>query len=82
MGGDEFVVLHIGNADVRESIAAALEAAVLLPQGIPVRIRGSVGLARVAAGEAPDDADALLALADRAMYDAKRLAREPGTPAT
>ena len=79
LGGDEFAVLlpETGSADaqaVAERIAQAVS-------GQPMKIRSSefnptlsVGLADLNAGEI-DSPDAMLALADRALYTAKELGR-------
>jgi diguanylate cyclase (GGDEF)-like protein len=81
MGGDEFVILlsDLPAADAEE-IANGVRARVLdelghvVPVGpVEVRVPASVGVALYPLEAA--DADALLALADRAMYHRKREAR-------
>jgi diguanylate cyclase (GGDEF)-like protein len=80
-GGDEFVVLlpHTGLDDapaLAERIRHAVAAEPLVPHTVaePVRLTVSCGVAGSA--EAPPDADSLLALADAALFHAKRNGRD------
>jgi diguanylate cyclase (GGDEF)-like protein len=77
-GGDEFLVIcpqvespHHAT-EIAERIATAFTALVELESG-PVRLRASVGVAWTTEVL---DADTLIAWADSAMYDSKRLGRE------
>lgn len=77
LGGDEFVVLVEGAVSVEgaERVAAKIIAAMIEPialDGVAVQAATSIGIAWVAQ---PDDPAALLALADRALYEAKRAGR-------
>jgi diguanylate cyclase (GGDEF)-like protein len=78
VGGDEFLVIcpHVEGPhhaiEIAERIASAFASMVELECG-PVRLRASVGVAWTAEVL---DADTLIAWADSAMYDSKRLGRE------
>jgi diguanylate cyclase (GGDEF)-like protein len=80
IGGDEFaaVILH-ADEDAAAQVADELRAAVagvaaeMTAEGRRNRLAASIGLARL---DAEDDVDSLLDLADRRMYDEKRLAQE------
>ena len=72
LGGDEFAILVAGPDDVDalgQSVIEALSAIYTLDDGRQIRIGASVGVAL--APEHGDDADALLARADMALYAAK-----------
>jgi diguanylate cyclase (GGDEF)-like protein len=75
LGGDEFLVLAEGLADdedaagIADRILDVFAQPVILPDGV-ADIRGSVGLA--VADRPWEHSEALLALADRAMYRAKQ----------
>ncbi|GAA1529093.1 hypothetical protein GCM10009827_052930 [Dactylosporangium maewongense] len=75
LGGDEFAVIVEGGVPVARRIAAAVRAAVAgitdLPDGLPTL---SIGLASTRSGAT--EAEALLAAADRALYDAKVRGRD------
>nr|WP_183436415.1 sensor domain-containing diguanylate cyclase [Methylobacterium sp. R2-1] len=73
-GGDEFVLIVPEGAEVApEAVRAAVAASITLEAGM-VRVSTSLGSAR---SEEPDDTvDALLARADRALYEAKKAAKE------
>lgn len=78
LGGDEFLVLLEDMNDVDDAraitdrISKALEnATVDTPDG-PVRVAGSIGLVWTASRMGPED---FVALADRALYEAKRRGR-------
>ncbi|HVX87352.1 MAG TPA: GGDEF domain-containing protein, partial [Gemmatimonadales bacterium] len=80
-GGDEFVVLlpHTAQEDVpalAERIRQAVAAEPLVPHTVaePVRLTVSCGVAGSA--EAPHEPEALLALADAALFHAKRNGRD------
>ncbi len=74
-GGEEFMLLlpgadGAGGAQFAERVRTALaERELVAPDGIPLRVTCSFGVAQHAAGT---DADALFAAADRALYRAKR----------
>lgn len=72
-GGDEFVVLATGlGAEAAAGLAQRCRAALAAPvwvSGLQLPIGASVGLAHA---DRPTDAEALLASADAAMYQAKR----------
>jgi diguanylate cyclase len=75
MGGDEFVIVDRiaeGQApqELAAAIARAIEQAFELAPGLVVTIGASVGIANVSAEDT--DIDAVLRVADTAMYDAKR----------
>jgi diguanylate cyclase (GGDEF)-like protein/PAS domain S-box-containing protein len=78
LGGDEFVVVCTEIAGQRqlaaiaERVLAALRVPVVLAAGT-FRISASIGLA---VGDGTDDADRLLAVADTAMYTAKRSGKD------
>jgi diguanylate cyclase (GGDEF)-like protein/PAS domain S-box-containing protein len=80
-GGDEFLVIcpRVDSpdqaAEIAERIAAALSATVNLDSG-PVQLRASVGVAWTTEVL---DADTLIARADSAMYESKRLGRQGAT---
>ncbi|MFF5233093.1 GGDEF domain-containing protein [Dactylosporangium sp. NPDC000521] len=75
LGGDEFAVIVEGGVPVAQRIAALVRAAVAeisdLPDGLPTL---SIGLASTRSGAT--EAEALLAAADRALYDAKIRGRD------
>jgi diguanylate cyclase (GGDEF)-like protein len=78
LGGDEFVILVETARRLDDAIAVAravLDAVggIAETDGRPVRIGASVGVAWFAADDAlPETPDAMVAVADRAMYTAKR----------
>ena len=77
MGGDEVLVVLHDSADLTEAqrIAERIRTTMAAPipaAGGEVRISASIGVAKVRAGET---ADALIARADAAMYQAKRARR-------
>jgi diguanylate cyclase (GGDEF)-like protein len=78
LGGDEFVILVETARRLDDAIAVAkavLDAVGSIAEidGRPVRIGASVGVAWFAADDAlPETPDAMVAVADRAMYTAKR----------
>jgi diguanylate cyclase (GGDEF)-like protein len=80
-GGDEFLVIcpRVESpdqaAEIAERIAAALSSTVDLESG-PVQLRASVGVAWTTEVL---DADTLIARADSAMYESKRLGRQGAT---
>jgi diguanylate cyclase (GGDEF)-like protein/PAS domain S-box-containing protein len=80
-GGDEFLVIcpHVESpdqaAEIAERIAAALTSTIDLDCG-PVQLRASVG---VAWSTEVLDPDTLIARADSAMYESKRLGRQGAT---
>ncbi len=96
LGGDEFAVLADGNAAAGEALAGDVHTTLARPvalRGVAVHIAASIGVADDGALDGRDaaagrTADALLRLADLAMYRAKRqrrggLARyEPGSEPT
>jgi len=75
MGGDEFVIIdkvadgHVPQEMV-DAIACAIELPFELSPGLTITIGVSIGVAHVTAEDT--DIDAVLRLADTAMYDAKR----------
>ena len=74
LGGDEFVVLadELAAADDAEILADRLLAAIAEPiliDGLELQVSGSLGIA--VHGEDADSLDGLIAMADRAMYQAK-----------
>jgi len=75
LGGDEFAVVVEGDVAAAQRIAAVVRAAVAgiadLPDGLPTL---SIGLASTRAGAT--EPEALLAAADRALYDAKVRGRD------
>ena len=78
IGGDEFAVLveGVGDLDVLRDVATRLIAAIGEPfevEGVTVTLGVSIGV--VVANEACHEADALVALADSAMYQAKAAGR-------
>ncbi len=76
LGGDEFVVL-LAPASTEQARATAqrlLDALSEAYDGVSPRITASIGVA-VAGGAEVIDATALMARADRALYDAKRLGK-------
>ncbi len=73
-GGEEFVVLY---TDVDEAVAAALAEHLreaIASSGGPVRVTASFGVCGNA-GELAGDGEAMIALADQALYRAKRAGR-------
>jgi diguanylate cyclase (GGDEF)-like protein len=79
MAGDEFVAVFRGplDQDIARTMADRLHQQIVEPidiQGIDVTISASIGVAlsRAPTGDVVKDAEALLRIADRAMYDAKR----------
>ena len=79
LGGDEFAALlaHVGRGqaeEVAEDLRDTLASIVITVNGQSVSVTGSVGLAFM--DEHTESADAALVEADRAMYHAKRAARE------
>lgn len=75
-GGDEFMVLLApANADQARQTAQRLLAVLSEPhEGVPLPVTVSIGVAVAEAGQVIDEA-ALVARADRALYDAKRLGK-------
>lgn len=78
IGGDEFAVLveGVGDLDVLRDVATRLIAAIGEPfdvEGVSVTLGVSIGV--VVANDACHEADALVALADSAMYQAKAAGR-------
>jgi diguanylate cyclase (GGDEF)-like protein len=74
LGGDEFAALLEDGGDpitAASSVAAALRPPFVL-RGKNVQVGASIGVVGLEASDAPTTADALLAQADTAMYDAKR----------
>ncbi|MEV0127815.1 GGDEF domain-containing protein [Dactylosporangium sp. NPDC050688] len=75
LGGDEFAVVVHGDVSGAQRIAAVVRAAVGrmsdLPEGLPTL---SIGLASTSSGAV--EPEALLAAADRALYDAKVRGRD------
>lgn len=71
-GGDEFVLIVPDGADVSSDAVRAVIAAPIALDAEAVRVSASFGAAR-ATGSA-DTVDALLARADRALYEAKAMA--------
>lgn len=74
LGGDEFVAFMVGTCEPEAVCAKAEElrrrvAAVRIEQAPSLRLSVSIGVAQAAPG---DDASAVYAAADRAMYEAKR----------
>src|SRR5918996_2442939 len=79
MAGDEFVAVFRGPLDqnIARTMADRLHQQIVKPidvQGSDVTITASIGvvLSRAPTGDIVKDAEALLRIADRAMYDAKR----------
>lgn len=77
IGGDEFGLLleHLDLAAARDKaakLAAAIATSPLEVSGAPIRLSISIGIAEILAG---DNADAVLARADTAMYAVKNQAR-------
>lgn len=78
LGGDEFCALlpdtdRAAALEVRERFCDALKQTAILPGGLPVTVRASVGVATF-----PEDAETandLVIAADRSMYEAKRGAK-------
>jgi len=75
MGGDEFVIVdRIADDQAPQKMAAAVARAIEQPfelaSGLAITIGASVGMATVTTEDT--DIDAVLRLADNAMYDAKR----------
>lgn len=78
LGGEEFAVLvaHTGPrgvAEVAEKLRAAIEQAVISVSDVRLGVTASFGIARLDPGMA--DLDALLAVADDALYQAKAAGR-------
>jgi diguanylate cyclase (GGDEF)-like protein len=81
MGGDEFAVLAVGAGGAAEAVTARLQKALnarLQREDAPVPISLSAGCVRYDAQD-PCSLDELLARADAAMYEQKRLRREGPT---
>lgn len=80
LGGDEFVIAYqpndLSSADLLGRLDAALSSPIDLSASVAVRCSASIGLADTST--VGYDADALLAAADAAMYEAKRA--KPRTP--
>lgn len=75
MGGDEFVIVErivedLAPQELAAAIAHAIEQPFELAPGLNVTVGASVGIANVSAEDT--DIDAVLRVADTAMYDAKR----------
>jgi len=75
-GGDEFVVIAVGNdraaaEQLAERVRRAVEALHMSARGREVRITTSIGVASLAELAANTEPEALLALADARMYGAK-----------
>lgn len=79
-GGDEFtIVSHVPSREAAVTLSSSLEAALREPiilEGTEVRIGASIGWALYP--DAGSDADQICAAADRAMYAAKKAARNSG----
>ncbi len=77
LGGDEFVLLvenYAGTeelADILRRVAEAIEREVLLPGGEAVRVGVSMGVAAISGEAGAESPDALLRLADQALYESK-----------
>ena len=83
MGGDEFVVAQMLAPGIESDLVARIQIGLGVPltigQGVLVRADPSVGSVRVGVGDAAYrtlDVDAVLAAADRAMYEEKRRRNE------
>lgn len=80
LAGDEFVIIARGvnsqasARDIARKLCAALAAPIVLA-GAEVKIGASIGVYLNAAGQPPQSAEQALALADQAMYSAKRAGR-------
>ena len=77
LGGDEFVAFMVGTCEPEAVCAKAEEirrriAAVRVEQAPSLRLSVSIGVAQAAPG---DDASAVYAAADRAMYEAKHMGK-------
>lgn len=81
LGGDEFALLCVGlNAvdevtAVAERLLTALNGEPIDVDGTPVSVSASIGIAFAPTPPAPGGSDALLELADKAMYRAKETGR-------
>jgi diguanylate cyclase (GGDEF)-like protein len=79
-GGEEFAVL-CRNTDASQALAlaervrAVIAEPIALPEGAPLRVTASVGLA-IAPGPGLSDDDGLVRAADAALYEAKRKGRD------
>lgn len=78
LGGEEFAILvpetgRDGGIELAERVRAAIEATSLEHEGNVIRITTSIGVTLI--GAAPDNAEAVLARADIALYQAKRKGR-------
>ncbi len=79
LGGDEFIVVLPGTEDIGEAmrigsrLGQALNEPMQLVDGLEIRLRSSVGVAW--ATDAGTTADAIIAAADRGMYQSKRAGR-------
>jgi diguanylate cyclase (GGDEF)-like protein len=79
-GGEEFAVL-CRNTDAAQAVAlaervrAVVAEAIELPEGAPLRVTASVGIA-IAPGPGLSDDDGLVRAADVALYEAKRKGRD------
>jgi diguanylate cyclase (GGDEF)-like protein len=79
MAGDEFVAVFRGplDQDIARTMADRLHEEIVKPidiHGIDVTVNASIGVAlsQAPTGDLVNDAEALLRMADHAMYDAKR----------
>ncbi|MFM0742182.1 GGDEF domain-containing protein [Paraburkholderia xenovorans] len=75
MGGDEFVIVDTmtGNQtpqEMADSVVQAIDQPFELSTGVAISMGVSVGIANMTSGDT--DIDAVLRMADNAMYDAKR----------
>ena len=80
MGGDEFAVLAVGAGGAGEAVTARLQRALnarLKKEESPFPVSVSVGCVRYDPQD-PCSLDEVLAKADAAMYEQKRLRREGG----
>jgi diguanylate cyclase (GGDEF)-like protein len=78
-GGDEFALIlpetdTEGAVTVAERIRAAVEKAVLDPDGARLKVTASIGVASMAVGSGPSEAE-MVEWADRCLYRAKAAGR-------